>query len=110
MDLKLHDIVEMKKEHPCGSRRWEVLRVGMDLKLRCCGCGHEVMAPRRKLEKSIKRMITEEESISGYGRGSAAGCLDAGNAHCAIPEPVNPRPGIGVCGTWGEDRWGPLFF
>ena len=35
MDLKLHDIVEMKKEHPCGSRRWEVLRVGMDLKLRC---------------------------------------------------------------------------
>lgn len=63
MDLKLHDIVEMKKEHPCGSRRWEVLRVGMDLKLRCYGCGHEVMAPRRKLEKSIKRMITEEESI-----------------------------------------------
>ena len=48
MDLKLHDIVEMKKEHPCGSRRWEVLRVGMDLKLRCCGCGHEVMAPPPK--------------------------------------------------------------
>ena len=45
MDLKLHDIVEMKKEHPCGSHRWEVLRVGMDLKLRCCGCGHEVMSP-----------------------------------------------------------------
>ena len=49
MDLKLHDIVEMKKEHPCGSHRWEGLR--------------EVMAPRRKLEKSIKRIITEEESI-----------------------------------------------
>ena len=61
MDLKLHDIVEMKKEHPCGSTSQR--RVGMDLKLRCCGCGHEVMAPRRKLEKSIKRMITEEESI-----------------------------------------------
>ena len=51
MDLKLHDIVEMKKEHPCGSRRWEVLRVGMDLKLRCCGCGHEVMVPRVNGEK-----------------------------------------------------------
>ena len=63
MDLKLHDIVEMKKEHPCGWRRWEVLRVGMDLKLSCCGCGHEVMSTRRKLEKSIKRIITEEESI-----------------------------------------------
>ena len=35
MDLKLHDIVELKKDHPCGSRRWEVLRVGMDIRLRC---------------------------------------------------------------------------
>lgn len=39
MDLKLHDIVELKKDHPCGSRRWEVLRVGMDIRLRCTGCG-----------------------------------------------------------------------
>ena len=54
MDLKLHDIVELKKDHPCGSRRWEVLRVGMDIRLRCAGCGHEVLAPRRKVEKSIK--------------------------------------------------------
>ena len=45
MDLKLHDIVELKKDHPCGSRRWEVLRVGMDIRLRCAGCGHEVLAP-----------------------------------------------------------------
>ena len=62
MDLKLHDIVEMKKEHPCGSHRWEVLRVGMDLKLRCCGCGHEVMVPRVKAEKNI-RQITREGVI-----------------------------------------------
>lgn len=61
MDLHLHDIVELKKEHPCGSRQWEVMRVGMDIKLRCLGCGHEVMAPRRKVEKSIKRVISEEE-------------------------------------------------
>lgn len=61
MDLALHDIVELKKEHPCGSRRWEVMRVGMDIKLRCLGCDHEVMAPRRKVEKSIKRIISEEE-------------------------------------------------
>lgn len=62
MELHLHDIVELKKEHPCGSRRWEVMRVGMDIKLRCLGCGHEVMAPRRKVEKSIKRIVTEEEN------------------------------------------------
>ena len=64
MDLKLHDIVEMKKEHPCGSRRWEVLRVGMDLKLRCCGCGHEVMLPRSKVEKNIRKVLREGQDVS----------------------------------------------
>ena len=61
MAMKLHDVVELKKEHPCGSRRWEVLRVGMDIRLRCAGCGREVLAPRRKVEKSIKRVIPKEE-------------------------------------------------
>lgn len=61
MELHLHDKVELKKEHPCGSRQWEVMRIGMDIKLRCLGCGHEVMAPRRKVEKTIKRIISEEE-------------------------------------------------
>ena len=63
MDLKLHQLVELKKTHPCGSRNWEVLRVGMDVKLRCQGCGHEVMAPRRKIEKRIKRILSKEEPI-----------------------------------------------
>lgn len=61
MDLQLHDILELKKEHPCGSKRWEVLRVGMDIKLRCLGCSHEVMAPRRKVEKSIKQIVPKED-------------------------------------------------
>ena len=56
MDLKLHDIVELKKDHPCGSRRWEVLRVGMDFKLRCTGCGREFMVPRNKIERRIKQI------------------------------------------------------
>ena len=64
MDLKLHDVVELKKEHPCGSRRWEVLRVGMDIRLRCAGCGHEVLAPRRKVEKSIKRVIPKAMGVA----------------------------------------------
>ena len=59
MDLKLHDVVELKKEHPCGSRRWEVLRVGMDFKMRCQGCGHEVMLPRSKAEKNIRKVFRE---------------------------------------------------
>ena len=60
MDLHLHDYVELKKPHPCGSTQWEILRVGMDIKLRCDGCGHELMLSRRKVEKSIRKIITEE--------------------------------------------------
>ena len=51
-------VVEMKKEHPCGARRWEVLRVGMDFRLRCTGCGREVMLPRKKAEKALKKIIS----------------------------------------------------
>ncbi|MCI9331076.1 MAG: DUF951 domain-containing protein [Oscillibacter sp.] len=61
MDLRLHDLVELKKPHPCGSTRWEILRVGMDIKLRCQGCGHELMLPRSKAEKSIRKILTKEE-------------------------------------------------
>ena len=61
MELHLNDMLELKKDPPCGSRRWQVLRVGMDIKLRCQGCGHEVMQPRRKVEKMIKRVIPKEE-------------------------------------------------
>lgn len=54
------DVLEMKKTHPCGSRQWLVLRVGMDFKLRCRGCGHELMLPRARAEKSVKKVLREE--------------------------------------------------
>ena len=57
MDIQPGDILEMKKEHPCGSRRWAVLRVGMDFRLRCEGCSREVMLPRKKAEKAVKKWI-----------------------------------------------------
>ncbi len=56
MDVQPKDIIEMKKKHPCGSTQFTVLRVGMDFKIKCNGCGHEVMAPRKSIEKSIKRL------------------------------------------------------
>ena len=62
MNLRLHDRVELKKPHPCGSFQWEILRVGMDIKLRCLGCGHELMLPRSKAEKSIRKILTMEET------------------------------------------------
>ena len=60
MNLQLHDIVELKKAHPCGSTQWEILRVGMDIKLKCRGCSHELMLPRSKAEKSIRKIIGKE--------------------------------------------------
>ncbi len=54
MDIQKGDILKMKKKHPCGSDMMEVLRSGMDFKLRCVGCGHEFMIPRSKAEKNIK--------------------------------------------------------
>ena len=62
MDLRLNQRVELKKQHPCGSKVWTILRVGMDIKLRCEGCGHELMLPRSKAEKAIKKILDEEGS------------------------------------------------
>ena len=56
MDIRVGDVLELKKQHPCGSREWKVLRVGMDFKLRCAGCGHELMLPRSKAEKAVKKV------------------------------------------------------
>jgi len=54
LDIQIGDIIKMKKPHPCGSHEWEVLRVGMDFRLKCMGCGHQVMLPRRMAEKNIR--------------------------------------------------------
>ena len=60
MDIRVGDVLVMKKPHPCGSKEWEVLRIGADFKLRCRGCGHEVMGARSKFEKSIRQVQREE--------------------------------------------------
>lgn len=54
MDIQVGDILTMKKSHPCGSCRWEVKRTGADFRLRCCGCGREVMGARSKFERNIR--------------------------------------------------------
>ena len=56
LDIEVGDIVKLKKSHPCGSFDWVVLRVGMDFRLKCVGCEHQVMIPRKKVEKSIKQV------------------------------------------------------
>lgn len=56
MEIHVGDIVVLKKTHPCGSKEWEVLREGADFRLKCVGCGHQLMIPRVKLEKNIKEI------------------------------------------------------
>ncbi|MGO5113448.1 DUF951 domain-containing protein [Candidatus Avoscillospira sp. LCP25S3_F1] len=61
MDIRLGDILVMKKPHPCGEKKWLVLRTGMDFRLRCTGCGHEVMLPRSKAEKNIREVLRDSD-------------------------------------------------
>ncbi len=56
------DIVKMKKAHPCGSDQWEVTRTGMDFRIKCQGCGRQVMLPRPKFEKGVKKIIKAVET------------------------------------------------
>ena len=57
MDIQVQDIITTKKPHPCGSNQFLVLRVGMDFKIRCEKCAREIMLPRVKIEKNIKKVM-----------------------------------------------------
>lgn len=54
--FEVGDVIRMKKPHPCGSSEWEILRVGADFRLKCQGRGHQVMVPRRLVEKNTKEI------------------------------------------------------
>ena len=68
MDIQVGDKLRMKKAHPCGSKDWLVLRIGADFRLRCIGCGHEVMVERYKIEKKIREVSRENLSTDSSGR------------------------------------------
>lgn len=61
MDIRVGDIVKLKKKHPCGSFEWKILRIGADFRMECLGCGHQVMLPRTAVEKRIKSVRRDEE-------------------------------------------------
>ncbi len=64
MDIRVGDILTMKKPHPCGSRDWLVLRIGADFRLRCTGCSREVMTSRVKAEHSIRSITRDGETLN----------------------------------------------
>lgn len=58
--FNLHDVVEMKKPHPCGENRWQIIRMGMDIRIKCLGCQHSVLIPRKEFAKKLKKILETE--------------------------------------------------
>lgn len=61
VEIQVGDVVKLKKQHPCGSREWEVLRIGADFRLKCQGCGHQIMIARKLVEKNVKEICSKSE-------------------------------------------------
>ena len=55
--FRLGDVVTMKKPHPCGTNEWEIIRMGMDIRIKCIKCGRSVLMPRREFERSLKKVV-----------------------------------------------------
>lgn len=62
MNFSIGDIVQMKKNHPCGGNRWEILRTGIDFRIKCLECGHLVMLSRTKFEKGVKKILEQKQT------------------------------------------------
>ena len=67
MDIHVGEILRLKKQHPCGSKEWEVLRAGMDFRLKCNGCGHQIMIPRKQLERNVRQIVPAETASKEDG-------------------------------------------
>lgn len=61
MNLEIGDVIVLKKPHPCGANAWKILRTGMDFRLECLGCSHQVMVPRKLVEKNFRRKLEAKE-------------------------------------------------
>nr|WP_239534042.1 DUF951 domain-containing protein [Thalassobacillus pellis] len=58
----MNDVVEMKKPHPCGENRWRIIRMGADIRIKCLGCDHSTLLPRRRFETKMKRVVERAET------------------------------------------------
>jgi len=63
MDIRVGDVITVKKQHPCGSKEFLVLRVGMDFKIKCRKCQHEIMLARNRIEKNIRSVTREKQDV-----------------------------------------------
>src|SRR3712207_5934000 len=92
--LFLGDVVRLRKPHPCGAFEWTVVRLGADIGLRCHGCGHKVLLPRRTLEKRLKAFVSRGPGCGETSAPTAAGEVphqngtDEGELDQVPPAPV----------------------
>ena len=63
LDIKLGDVVRLKKKHPCGSYEWQVVRLGADIGIKCLKCQHRVLLERSVLERRIKSITSQSPSL-----------------------------------------------
>jgi hypothetical protein len=59
--FQLNDVVEMKKAHPCGTNKWKIIRLGMDIRIKCEGCQHSVLIPRKEFTRKVKKVLSKQE-------------------------------------------------
>jgi hypothetical protein len=62
MDIRLGDVVRLRKMHPCGGYEWCVVRLGADIGIKCLTCDRRVLIPRRQFEKQVKTLVSREEA------------------------------------------------
>lgn len=62
VDYQLNDIVRMKKPHACGENLWQIIRLGMDIRIKCQKCGHSVLIPRSRFDRMVRRIIVQSET------------------------------------------------
>lgn len=58
----LNDVVQMKKQHPCGENRWKIIRMGMDIRIKCLGCERSILIPRKEFVKKMKKVIEKADN------------------------------------------------
>ena len=65
MEIILGDVVRLKKKHPCGSYEWQVVRLGADIGIKCCGCNRRVLLERREFERRVKEFVLRGKQQTG---------------------------------------------
>ena len=102
MDIRLGDVLRLKKGHPCGGNEWEVHRVGMDFRLQCRKCGRMIMVPRKQAEKNLRLLVRDGVSYKPMDLAPVRAAVDA-EAGTGVCTEVNAEAGAEVSAEVSAD-------